>query len=62
VMGKRIVAEFVETEALADALRDIGVDYAQGFGIAPPKAFTADFESVTKTTGRPRDHYERLTA
>ena len=62
VMGKRIVAEFVETEAVADALRDIGVDYGQGFGIAPPKAFTADFEGVTKTTGRPRDHYERLTA
>ena len=46
VMGKRIVAEFVETQALvADALRDIGVDYGQGFGIASPTLFDVNFES-----------------
>ena len=36
VMGKATVAEFVETEAVRRALTDIGVDYAQGFGIARP--------------------------
>ena len=48
VMGKRIVAEFVETEELADALRDIGIDFVQGYGIASPKPFTAQFEGVVK--------------
>lgn len=46
IMGKRIVAEFVENGAIAGALRDIGVDYGQGFGIARPKPFDADFTSV----------------
>ncbi|MDH3538161.1 MAG: EAL domain-containing protein, partial [Gammaproteobacteria bacterium] len=37
VMGKRTIAEFVENEATLDALREIGVDYAQGFWIARPE-------------------------
>ena len=37
VMGKRTIAEFVENEATLDALREIGVDYAQGISIAKPK-------------------------
>ncbi|MDH4419270.1 MAG: EAL domain-containing protein [Acidovorax sp.] len=36
VMGKRTIAEFVESQAIADALRDIGVDYAQGYALARP--------------------------
>ncbi|MDH3589297.1 MAG: EAL domain-containing protein [Gammaproteobacteria bacterium] len=36
VMGKMTVAEFVEDEATLDALRDLGVDYAQGFHISRP--------------------------
>lgn len=36
VMGKQTVAEFVEDEAVIDALRELGVDYAQGYGIAAP--------------------------
>ena len=39
--GKLTIAEFVETQATADLLRDIGVDYAQGFGIARPRRFDA---------------------
>jgi EAL domain-containing protein (putative c-di-GMP-specific phosphodiesterase class I) len=35
-MGKRTIAEFVENEATLDALKDIGIDYAQGFGIKRP--------------------------
>lgn len=35
-MGMRTVAEFVESDATLDKLREIGVDYAQGFGISRP--------------------------
>lgn len=36
VMGKRTVAEFVENDAILKKLEEIGVDYAQGYGIAVP--------------------------
>ena len=62
VMGKRIVAEFVETDALAEALRDIGIDYGQGFGLAPPQPFTARFESVTAAGIFIPSEYQRLIA
>ncbi len=39
VMGKRTIAEYVEHEGILVRLREIGVDYAQGFGIAMPKPF-----------------------
>ncbi|MDR3427295.1 EAL domain-containing protein [Silvimonas sp.] len=39
LMGKKTVAEFVENQAIADTLRDMGVDYAQGYGVAPPEPF-----------------------
>lgn len=39
VMGKRTVAEFVESDDVAKALRDIGVDYAQGYAIGVPRPF-----------------------
>jgi diguanylate cyclase (GGDEF)-like protein/PAS domain S-box-containing protein len=41
LMGKRTIAESVENDATLHALRRIGVDYAQGFGIAMPAPFTA---------------------
>ena len=37
VMGKKTIAEFVENQETLEALREIGVDYAQGFGIAKPR-------------------------
>lgn len=37
VMGLKTIAEFVETDQALDRLRDIGVDYAQGYGIARPE-------------------------
>ncbi len=37
VMGKRTVAEFVEKESILAKLREIGVDYAQGYSIAEPR-------------------------
>ena len=38
VMGKRTIAEFVESTAILESLRGIGVDYVQGHVIAPPQA------------------------
>ena len=37
VMGIKTVGEFVEDQATRDALKEAGVDYAQGYGIAKPK-------------------------
>ncbi len=34
VLGKRTIAEFVENAAVLEKLREIGVDYAQGYGIS----------------------------
>ncbi len=36
VMGKKTIAEFVESEEITDMLRRMGVDYAQGYGISKP--------------------------
>lgn len=36
VMGKETVAEFVEDPALIGKLVELGVDYAQGFGMHRP--------------------------
>lgn len=36
VAGLRTIAEFVEDEAIIPTLQHLGVDYAQGFGIAKP--------------------------
>ena len=33
----KTIAEFVENKETLEALRDIGVDYAQGYGIAKPQ-------------------------
>ena len=39
VMGKQTIAESVESAATLDALRSVGIDYAQGNAIAPPTMF-----------------------
>ena len=35
VMGLRTVAEYVEDDATLDVVRDLGVDYAQGYAVGP---------------------------
>ena len=35
--GIRTIAQFVEDQATLETLRGIGVDYAQGFGVARPE-------------------------
>ena len=37
VMGKQTVAEFVENELILYRLRELGVDYAQGYHIGRPQ-------------------------
>jgi len=37
LIGIKTVAEFVENDAILSKLAEIGVDYAQGYRIAPPK-------------------------
>jgi diguanylate cyclase (GGDEF)-like protein/PAS domain S-box-containing protein len=37
VMGHKTIAEFVENQDILEKLREIGVDYAQGYGIAMPQ-------------------------
>jgi EAL domain-containing protein (putative c-di-GMP-specific phosphodiesterase class I) len=39
VMEKKTIAEFVENDQILKRLREIGVDYAQGYGIERPKPF-----------------------
>ncbi len=41
-MGKKIIAEFVESDEIRDLLKEIGVDYAQGFGVDKPKVLVAE--------------------
>ncbi len=40
VMGMKTIAEFVENEEIRGTLREIGVDYAQGYGIGKPQPLT----------------------
>ncbi|MFZ2450826.1 MAG: EAL domain-containing protein [Methylovulum miyakonense] len=36
MMGKKTIAEFVENEHIFNLLKELGVDYAQGYGIGKP--------------------------
>ena len=39
VMGLKTIAEFVENDAILAELKNIGVDYGQGYGIGKPEPF-----------------------
>jgi diguanylate cyclase (GGDEF)-like protein/PAS domain S-box-containing protein len=39
VMGKKTIAEFVDGERVIQLLREMGVDFAQGYGVAKPRPF-----------------------
>ncbi|MEG0858044.1 MAG: EAL domain-containing protein [Pseudomonas sp.] len=53
VMGKRTIAEFVETPLIEQALQEIGVDYAQGYLIERPQVFTCDSLQRQRIATRP---------
>lgn len=49
VMNRKTIAEYVENEETMALLREIGVDYAQGFGIETPKMLETGADFVKKT-------------
>lgn len=46
-LGKQTIAEYVKDQPTLDLVRDIGVDFAQGFGIAKPILLESLFQSHT---------------
>ncbi len=50
VMGIGTIAEFAENPEIINVLKEIGVDYAQGYGVSHPKKFDALVQ--TKSIGR----------
>jgi len=46
------VAEFVENEAIADAVRKLGVDYAQGYAFGKPEPLNEVLESLARDESR----------
>lgn len=54
VMGIRTIAEFVETPPILEAVRRIGIDYAQGYAIARPRPFDASFFEIEPAESRRR--------
>ena len=47
VMGKKTIGEFVDGEIVLGALREIGVDFAQGNWISPPSPFPSKTPTAT---------------
>ena len=45
VMGLKTIAEFVENDAILQKITELGVDYAQGYGIAEPYPFVLTTDS-----------------
>ena len=43
-MGKKTIAEYVEDEEILEILREIGVDYAQGWGVGKKRPITTLLE------------------
>jgi EAL domain-containing protein (putative c-di-GMP-specific phosphodiesterase class I) len=41
LMGLQTIAEYVESDQILEQLIDMGVDYAQGFGIVKPSPLVA---------------------
>lgn len=47
VMGKTTIAEFVENDEVCELLREIGVDYGQGYGLGLPTPLDALLQQVS---------------
>ena len=48
VMGKQTIAEFVDDDRVVAILRDIGVDFMQGHGVAMPRPFASRLQLAVK--------------
>jgi diguanylate cyclase (GGDEF)-like protein/PAS domain S-box-containing protein len=48
IMGMQTIAEFVENDEIKHMLRELGVDYAQGYGIHKPQPFQEILEFTLK--------------
>jgi diguanylate cyclase (GGDEF)-like protein/PAS domain S-box-containing protein len=46
VMGKKTIAEFVDSAKVMEALREVGVDFAQGYWVAKPVPFEPRLKKV----------------
>jgi diguanylate cyclase (GGDEF)-like protein/PAS domain S-box-containing protein len=53
-IGVRTVAEFVEDDIVLAYVRDLGVDFGQGYGIARPQALDNLIRSSRKSVGKNR--------
>lgn len=53
IMGLKTIAEFAHSEAIIGCLRDLGVDYAQGDAVAPPRPVPPLEASVEPAPARP---------
>jgi len=49
ITGKQTIAEFVDGERVIALLREIGVDFAQGYGVAKPKPFGSRLQVAAAT-------------
>jgi EAL domain-containing protein (putative c-di-GMP-specific phosphodiesterase class I) len=50
-LGKQTVAEFVESEAIVERLRELGVDLAQGYAVGKPMPLD-ELADATKALAR----------
>ncbi|MFT5349399.1 MAG: diguanylate cyclase (GGDEF)-like protein/PAS domain S-box-containing protein [Gammaproteobacteria bacterium] len=61
VMGMQTIAEFVENDEIKGMLREIGVNYAQGYGVGKPQPFDellGKSTNVTDINKSEKDEYD----
>lgn len=46
LMGKQTVAEFVESQEIFSVVKELGIDYAQGYAISVPKPLEEALEEA----------------
>ncbi len=58
VMDKITIAEWVESAEIAEALRELGIDYGQGFALARPAPFDENYRLMARLPQRPKPAVE----
>lgn len=56
VMGMQTIAEFVENDEIKSMLKEIGVDFAQGYGIEKPRPLDELLSHSKNDTNHPKDN------